>query len=64
MNIRLIPTLTVANSKRCSVWMLPEHKTYIEDLAYLSECSQKDVLYYIIENYKAEHPIKPIKSRS
>ena len=64
MYLTNVPDLNKANSKRCTIWLAPEHKAYIEDLAYSSQCRQIDVLHYIIETYKAEHPVNPIKSRS
>jgi len=61
MYLTQIPDLTKDNSKRCTVWLTVEHKHYIEDLAHINGCRERDALFYIIEEYREAHPVIPLR---
>jgi len=56
MYLTQIPNLTKDQCKRCVVWLVPEQKSYIEDLAHSSQCRERDVIHYIIAEYMESHP--------
>jgi hypothetical protein len=63
MNPESLPEFDKDTLRRFTVWMHPDHKRYIEDLSYTSSCSQRDILFYMLQNYISENKREYIKRK-
>lgn len=57
MRPQRLEDLNKLTAKRCTMLLDPAHKVYLEELAFMNDCLQRDALFHVIEFYRSQYPI-------